>query len=107
MHLQRRASVLEIVRLIVSMEREFAGLARDREAHAQSIRDGSADDEAARLDSDHGINFTEIRLGQLINHCGETARVGDQRREVSEHYSGLGKVRDVANQLFDFFGSHP
>jgi hypothetical protein len=89
------------------MEGEFAGLARNREADAQSVRHGSADHKAARLDSDYGVNFAEIRLGQLIDHCGETARVGDQRREVPEHYSGLRKIRYIANQFFYFFGSHP
>ena len=76
------------------------------EADAQSIRHGRADDKAARLDSEHDIHFTEVRLRQLIDHRGETARVADQRREVPEHYSGLGEVRDVTNQFFDFFGSH-
>ncbi len=88
------------------MERQLAGLARNRQADAQSIRDGRADDKAARLDSDHGVNFADIRLRQLIDHGGKAARIADQRREIAEHNSGLGKIRDVANQFFDFFDGH-
>ena len=68
--------------------------------------DRGGDQKTARLDADYGINFSQVRLRQLIDHRGETVRVGDQWREVPEHYSGLGKVRYVANQFFDFFGSH-
>src|ERR1700691_2807814 len=97
MHLECGAAVLEVVAFVDRAERQLARLAGDRQADAKAVGDGSADNEAARLDAEHEIDLAEPRCGDLIDHGGKAARVTDERRDVAEEDAGLREVGNVTN----------
>src|SRR4029077_11737318 len=106
MYLQGRASVLEIVSLIVKMKWQLARLARNWEPDSEPIRNRRTDDKTARLDSQHHVHRAEIRLRHLIDHRRKPARIANQRRDVPEHDPRLRKIRNITNKLFNFLSRH-
>src|ERR1700722_1601588 len=98
MKLEPRAAVLEIVGFADGVEGQFAGLARDSQSHAEPVGYRRADDEAARLDSEHHVALAQIRLRHPIDHRGEGAGVADQRSYVAKQDPGLGKIRNVTHE---------
>ena len=73
------------------------------------MRHGPAEDEAARLDAG---DLVDLHAGPWLHHfvdrAAESARIAEQRGDVTEHDAGLGIVRDRADGVAQivFEGAH-
>ena len=102
MNLERVLAVLEVVGLLDRLRRQLPRLADRNESSADALRHRGAEDEAAALDADHGVDaLPGIRHRQQIDRRLEAGRIAQQRRDVVEEDAGLRKVRNVANVLFE------
>ena len=97
MNLDLVRAVLEIIFLRNNLSRELALLADGNKTFPERVRQGRADNEAARFDAHDSIEFKiqmHIPLGQGIDDEPETHRVLDQRGDVAEHDPFLGIIGD-------------
>jgi hypothetical protein len=101
MHFERVLPVLERVRDGVLLPRELAGLAHERNAHAQRVSDRCSHDEAPRFDPDHRVDFPAVAAREAVDDPLERLRVGEHGGNVAIDDSRLGKVGNVAYETLD------
>src|SRR5919109_632055 len=101
MHFERVGAVFELVALLVSLRRQLPRLADRNEAGTQAMRDRGAEDEAAALDSDDGVDAVvfEPRRHHLDRRL-ESFTMPQQRGDVIEENARLRKIRNVSDVLF-------
>src|SRR3954469_8847755 len=101
-HLERVRSVLEIVGRAHARRRQLAGFAHRREAGANPIGDGGAENEAPALYPDHEIDALILeRDRETVDRGAQAGGVLEQRRDVVEEDARFGKIGDVANLGFE------
>jgi hypothetical protein len=62
------------------------------------VRDGAAEDEAARLDAGHLLDaFALVVLGDALDRDAQAQVVAQQRGDVPEQDAGLGMIGNRAN----------
>src|SRR5262249_53351948 len=88
------------------VRRQLARLAHDGDPDAERVGQRRADDEAARLDTEHHVGRAAIALGQVVDGPSERRPVGQQRRDVLEDDARLGEVRNVADVALQLH-AHP
>src|SRR5215469_16174652 len=106
MDLERVHSVLQLVLLCHRSEGKFARLARDCHPDSQAVCDRGAHDKSARFDPQHDVDRAQEGGCHVIHGRRQRASVGQQRGDVLENDSGLGKVGNVANEFLKFFVVH-
>src|SRR5262249_27698250 len=102
LHLQYALAVLERVRRADDGRGELSLLADRHETLAVPERERRGEDEAARLDAGDGVDVLPWRQGderaQRIDDRLEM--VAQERRDIAEQDARAGKVRNVADVLF-------
>ena len=92
----------KIARAPFQAVRKLARLSYNAKTRAQFVRQGGADDEASRLDTEHGIDLlATITLGKQIDGSREQRTIGKQRRDVLENNPRLWEVWHVPNRPSD------
>ena len=93
----RLYSVIELD--AVDRRGQLAGLAHGHEARVEARGERAAEDEAARLDADDGVDvLADEALGDPVEHDVQRARAGEERRDVLEDDPGPGEVGHVADE---------
>ena len=78
---------------------QLALLADRHEAAAEFVRDGAAEDEAARLDAGDMVDAgVEEGQDQPVDRGAQARRIGDQRGDVAEQDARLRIVGNRADQ---------
>jgi hypothetical protein len=73
----------------------------------QLVRDGAAEDEAARLQPDDLVDLEPgIGVQQLVDRHAEAARIGEKRGDIAEHDPLMREIHDGADVILDL-GSGP
>src|ERR1039458_9858709 len=99
-HLELPGAVLELIFGTDRLVGEPAGLARDDEPGTELEGERRAEQKAARLRRDHGIDTQWASVvGQLPDGVSERSGIGQQRGDVLEVDPLPWKVWDLANQL--------
>ena len=103
-------SVFERVGDAHGLVRQLALLSHRHEARAEAMGDGTAQDEAARLDAGdfgdpRGGGCGGIRCHQGIHRRCVGERIAEQRGDVAELDAGLRIVRYRADAVFDHDGT--
>ena len=102
MHLNAVRAVLQFIVVAHLFGRELALLADGHEADAQLEGQGGADDETPRFDGGDLVDLGGgIVAHQLIDGGAKTRRVLQQRRDIAEHHSWLGIVRNRTDEGFE------
>src|SRR5687767_7075257 len=100
--LEETRAVLQLVGLGLDFPWQLADLADRHEAGTQPVGHRRGDDEPASLDPDDLADALPLELpGDALDDEGEALRVGQEGRDVLEDHPGLGKVRDVPDQVFE------
>ena len=73
--LQAVAAVFEVVASLERSGGQLARLAHEGEARAEMVRDGRADDEAARLDADDDVDPIQERKADPLHRLAKGRRV--------------------------------
>ena len=98
-HLQLGDAVLRLHADAVALGRQLARLARRDEARVEARCQRAAEDEAARLDADDGVDvLADVPLRDRVEHDVKRTRIGEQRGDVLEQDPGGGEVGDVADE---------
>ena len=104
-HLHLVEPVFERIGDAHRLVRKLAALADRHEAGGKLMRDGAADDEAARLDAG---DLVDLRAGpgmhQLVHRAAEGARIAEQRGDVAEEDPRLRIVRNRADRRLQIQG---
>jgi len=103
--LEAVGAVFKVVGDAAGFARKLLGFADGDEAGGESLCNGGAEDESTRLGSDDDVHaLAAIRVGHEFDGERKARRVGEERREVLKDDSGLGEVRDVADEFVERFG---
>jgi hypothetical protein len=104
MDLEGVGTVLEVVGDSGHWGGKLARLAHRNEAGIEAVREGGAEDESARLDAQHEVDFLlDVVGGQSVNELGEAGLVFEQGGDVVEENAGLGEVGHGAHEGLEFF----
>ena len=99
-HFQRIGTVFELVTVRVAFEGKFPRLPNRHKSNTQFERQRRGENEPARLGGDHRINLsTLIVIGKLVDGLPKSGRIIQQRGNVFEVDSRLGKIGNVPNKL--------
>src|SRR5690348_1843986 len=94
-------AVFKVVTLLVRFEWKLALFAHRHKTALQFQGDRGGKNESARIDSDHRIDIAGFESSaELLNTFGKKRSTCEYGRDVFELNSGLGKIRNVANGLF-------
>ena len=98
--LERVRAVLEVVGNAHHRRGQFSGLSDWNKAGVETIGQRGAEDESARLDAQHQVDFARnVVRGQRIDQLGESRLILEQRGDVVKKNPRLGKVRHGANEF--------
>ena len=98
-HLHLVEAVFQAVGDAHGLVRQLALLADRDEPGGQLVRDGAAEDEAARLDAGDLVDLQAgIGMHQFVDRPPKRARIAEQRGDVAKQYAGLRIVRDGADR---------
>src|SRR6185437_6534980 len=105
MDLERIGTVFELVRHRRGLPRKLFGLPHRNEACSQTICKSGRKDESASFYAcdDVDLLFAVIVGAELIDERVKALLIREQRRQIVEKNSGLGIIRDFANQLLQIF----
>src|SRR5262249_31342556 len=94
-------AVFEAVVLTDGPRGQFALLANGDEAAAKLVRNGAAENEAARLDPGDMVDPGRQEWPyQPVNGGPESGRAGDESRDIAKEDAGFRIVRDRPDQFF-------
>src|SRR6185312_4703206 len=100
--LQGVNAIFEFVAPLHGFRRKLARLADGNEAGIQPVCQRRAEDEAAGLNGQHGIDVVvEVVLGECVNERGETGLVFGEGGDVVKKNAFFGKIRHFADQLLE------
>ena len=99
--LQRVVAVLQRILCRKGQGGQLARFAYDGQPRLQCVRDGGANDEAARLDAQNLIDTPAVGLGEPIHDGMKGRAISQQRGDVFEDDAGLREIGNVADVLFE------
>src|SRR6266702_3981820 len=103
-NLQRVGAVLQVVADARGLRRQLLGLAYRHEARVQPVRQRRAEDEPARLDTEHQVDLlADVVRRQRVGQLCEALLVLQQRGDVVEQNARLGKIRNGADKVLQRF----
>lgn len=100
-HLQRIRAILQFIMKRVRVKGQFARLANGYETGVQLKGQWRGEDKAPSFRGNDRIDLAVREVsGHLPNRFAKRLRSSQQRGNVAKQDSGLRKIRDIANKLF-------
>ena len=85
-----------------ALERQLALLADRHEAAGHLMRDGAAEDKAARLDAGDLVDLAAgPRLHQFVDRAPERPRIAQQRGDIAKHDARLRIIRNGTDRSLE------
>jgi len=104
MDLQGIDAIFQLVTFLMGFIGKFPRFPDQGDARSKLVGQGRAENETTRFNADNLIDFfTDVAMGDEIDHPMKTFRVGQKGCDVFENDAFFGEIRDVANDFFQVF----